>query len=547
MKKNLAVIVMLIIASFILVSCKDNYKKLDKNTDGEINIMLYNGDGTTVKNIGQKNYGVADITNRKVGMVYAVAKEFNKTYPNVKINLHAKNGDSWSENETWAQYRANYEQQNNTKIDIWSVTDLSSDTKRGLVSDLSIFENDPLYKEMNPALMGMLNYYGVQAGLPQYFAPWGVFVNKTLADQKNIDVPAPTWTLDEYTKFQNHSKKDEFYGGSDAPRSFIWTGSSSIAQQLAKQGTNGQPYIDLNSDEVRKLIPYITKWAQHTGWDQYVAGGMSNEFMNGNGWWWSNFFTKGQLLTHIGEPWMLGEYSNPETSQLMKDGVDWDYYPRPSTDKVTNTTGIVLDPIAIRNYAMDDKDSKLSDEEYKKLQIAYTFASFWVADTKAMEARQVTKYTDVQNNNAIKSVMDGGFPVTSGKKFDEQMDLWFKLETHAYFRDKTKTPGFHLILDLVKQGKIYDITDKAYPITYDDAGSTKSIIHEWNNITDPKYLTGDAEATSPLITDGQAFTDAVLAKLPEMNKLLNDRFKVAFDEIKDALKKYYNKTDKDFK
>ena len=28
----------------------------------------------------------------------------------------------------------------------------------------------------------MMNYYGFQAGLPQYILPWGVFVNKELAE-----------------------------------------------------------------------------------------------------------------------------------------------------------------------------------------------------------------------------------------------------------------------------------------------------------------------------------------------------------------------------
>ena len=116
-----------------------------------------------------------DIKDDKLGLMYAVTKEFNKHYPNVKINVHFKLGDSynWETKETWAQYRSNFEQQTGDKVDIWSVTDLAGDTQRGLVSDLSVFKDDAVYKSINPAFMNMLNYYGVQAGLPEYVIPWG--------------------------------------------------------------------------------------------------------------------------------------------------------------------------------------------------------------------------------------------------------------------------------------------------------------------------------------------------------------------------------------
>jgi len=41
------------------------------------------------------------------------------------------------------------------------------DVTKGLVADLSAFQNDPLYQTFNPAIMNMMNYYGFQGGLPQ--------------------------------------------------------------------------------------------------------------------------------------------------------------------------------------------------------------------------------------------------------------------------------------------------------------------------------------------------------------------------------------------
>ena len=70
--------------------------------------------------------------------------------------------------------------------------------------------------------------------------------------------------------------------------------------------------------------------------------------------------------------------SNPEHWGRVK-ADDWDIYPRPATDYQPCTVGVVLDPFVIYNYALDDGNPELSDEEYNKLKLAYTFATFCLA------------------------------------------------------------------------------------------------------------------------------------------------------------------------
>ncbi|MDY0276497.1 MAG: hypothetical protein RBQ97_00275 [Acholeplasma sp.] len=542
MKKFYALLVVLMATTLLLVGCSK--KELDKDASGEITVMLYNGDGNTYKDLGHQNLLVNEVTNKKLGTMYAVTKEFNKLYPNVKINVHFKQGASydWATNQTWAQYRENFETTENTKIDIWSATDLAGDTTRGLVSDLSVFEKYDSYKTFNPAIMGMLNYYGVQAGLPQYLVPWGVYVNKSLAEEKNIDVPDVDWTMEEYASFVKHKQDQVWYGTSEVPHRFLQTGISTFAQLLAKQGVDGD-FINVNNDETKALIPYLGDIAPYGVWNQIDAGNLDMSFAAENNWW-TGLFQQNKLLTHHGDPWSIGDLANPVTSKLIENGTDWDYYPRPSTAKVENTVGVVIDPIAIRNFAMDDKDAKLSDAEFAKLQIAYEFAAFWVADTRSWEARSKQQFMDATSKQLL-TTMDDSFPVTTGKNFDDQMDIWFELPTHQYFASAEKTPGFHKVLDLFKNGKVYDITDKAYPWNFDDNGSSKNIIDEWNQMLNPAYLAGEG-ATSPKVVDA-GWKDAVLAKLPEWNRLMNERFTTAFANLKESLKKYYGKTDKDFK
>ena len=51
------------------------------------------GDGQYYEDIGHMDWTKDDIKAQNVAAVYAVAKKFNETYPNVKINLFAKTGD----------------------------------------------------------------------------------------------------------------------------------------------------------------------------------------------------------------------------------------------------------------------------------------------------------------------------------------------------------------------------------------------------------------------------------------------------------------------
>ena len=80
-------------------------------------------------------------------------------------------------------------------------TDLPGMVQKGLVADLSIFSDDPLYKSLNTAILDRLSYGNMVAGLPQYLLPWGVYVNKSLAEDNNLDVPEPSWTIDDYSDF----------------------------------------------------------------------------------------------------------------------------------------------------------------------------------------------------------------------------------------------------------------------------------------------------------------------------------------------------------
>lgn len=549
MKKYLALVVLLV-AVFVLAGCKEKYQGLDKDVTGEVTILLWSGDGVFHEDIGKQNLTKDDLVSQNTATIYAVAKEFNKVYPNVKVNVMAKVGGPADGGTTWDQFKENFTLETGKTVDIWASTNLVDDVTRGLVADLSVFKDDPMYKSFNPGVMQMMNYYGIQAGLPQYLLPWGVYVNKSLADQKNIDVPEPNWTIEEYTDFVSNSQANVFYGSMDTPKSFIFTGTNTMAKQLL-QHKAGEDFINMNSAEVRALIPYIAEWSEHSVWPQWDKSASTEveenspmrPFMNANGWWSFNFFKNGALLTLDGDPWMLGDAANQTPGHWgTVQAEEWDIYPRPSTPYMGNSVGIVLDPLAIHNYALEDSNPELSDAEYAKLQLSYTFASFWIGDDASWEARKNQEFKD---GETYKTAINDSFPTVTGKAFERQMEIWFQAPTHQYFADKTKTPGFHKLMEVFEKGEFFDVSDKAYPWTYDNNGTKSEILREWNNFNLPDVLTGTPGATSPRRTDA-GFTDMVLSKLAGWNTLANERFLLATTALQQGLITHYGMKAADF-
>lgn len=545
--KKYSLILLIALTSLLLASCKKDrgYVGLDRNVEGEITVMLWSGDGSYIEDIGHKDFAPDELFGQNQATVYAVAKAFNQIYPNVKINVYAKTEGPDDDDGSWFQHRENFKNQYGKWPDIYASTDLAGDIGRGLVADLSRFKDDPLYKQLNPALMKMMNYYGFQAGLPQYILPWGVYVNKELAEQNNIDVPDPDWTMDEYIEFIEAAPGgDKFYGAMDVNMSFFNTGTTTINASLYNYDGTGD-HVNINSEEVRTLLTkYYKRWAENAVWAISDAGRLPDGFGDSFGWWSHLAFARNKVLTNDGDPWMMGDaaHPNPEHANRVQSN-DWDIYPRPATDYQPNTVGVVLDPIAVHNYCIDDGNPECTEEEEAKIKLAYTFAIFWIADTRAWQARADVQFLD---NGVLKSCMNDSLPVVVGEEFHKQMEIWYSVDIHQRFKDKDKMPGWHYVLELWEKGQVWDVSDKAYPMYFtDDSGQRKLNLHEWQNANTVEVAELIGVDTTLRRLDPQ-FVQKLIAKLPEWNQIANERFKKGDQELRTALKTFYGYTDKDF-
>ncbi|OKZ61158.1 MAG: hypothetical protein BHV88_23855 [Clostridiales bacterium 41_12_two_minus] len=103
-------------------------------------------------------------------------------------------------------------------------------------------KDDATYKKYNEALMSTLNYYGFQAGLPSYTIPGGIWVNKALAEDNNINVPKPDWSIDEYTRFVSKADGKTFWGSKGTPVDIVNLGTTTINKMIKEE--NAELVID---------------------------------------------------------------------------------------------------------------------------------------------------------------------------------------------------------------------------------------------------------------------------------------------------------------
>ena len=534
MKRTAMLAVVLVAAVVVMAGCAKKYEALDTGVSGEITYVSWSGDGSpTMFDIGHQELTADDLPNQVYAALYATAKEFNKIYPNVKINVWAREGNA---GEDWRQELENFKAEHGSYPDIYKAMDLAGDLASGLVADLSVFKEDPQFKKLNQKYVEQMNFYGFQAGLPDYIFPYGIFINKELAEQNNIDVPGPDWTIDEYTAFVASADNKTFWGDMDTPSDFIDLGTLELNYKMATYSGKGD-HVSLDSDAIKDLLSYIPRWAKTAVRPQNESGKMPEGVMNEYWWWGHKFFIENKLLVNSGDPWMIGDAASiVENNDLRVKSGDWDFYPAPTTKYNTQTTNIVVDPIGFHNYAMDDGNPEWSEEEKAKLQLAYTFAMFMISDDAAWKARSEQQFFD---GTAYRSAINDSLPVVTGEDFTRQMEYWYASDSHIALKDAARFPGFHRLMEIYSKGEITAINTKAYPYRVEENGTMIEAWEEW-------WYLGDPETVGAMRTDAN-WLDLIKAKLPDWNTKFNARFQQADQDLRNGLTRWYGFTEKDFK
>jgi len=496
--------------------------RLPYDTEGEITLFMWSGSGTFIRDIGRNYIPAEELMARQDAQVHAAAQVFNQIFPNIQINLYARESGPNDDGITWNQYRDNFQMEHGFFPCIFTIDNLADDVARGMVADLSIFEDDPRVQTFNNALLDLGRINGRLFALPQYLLPWGIFVNYDLAEAQNIDVPSPQWTLAEYVRFTGHSSHAEFYGAMSPLWVMADSGTRDFHYMLANRGA-GDPFVNVNSEATRNILAQVAVGHEHQVWPN---SGDIYEFM-GENWWWSHrFFRNGRLLTNSGDPWMMGALAAPGTDgTAVMNG--WDIFPRPATPYMPNHVGVVFDPISVRNFAMDDGNPVLNEEEYLRTAIAFEFVQFMTADTRSWEARANQQFN---TGDGMTFALHDSFPMVTGSAFDEQMAILFRGD-RSRFADANLMPGFQYVIHLWESGQIVNFSDKVVPWRHEVEGSTRPIMYEWGR----KYHIDIAGAWD----SEPHWIDNVLSRLPDWDRAFNERFAEGWAVLDNAIAQFY--------
>lgn len=524
--KKLLIAALLIATTLSLTACKKD-DSLDTEVSGEISLLTWAGDGIPYSDIGHQNFTAEDLTNVKVASIYATAKAFNEIYPNVKINYYGKLAGPDDGGVSWDQELANYKEKTTEYPSVFAISDTVQLLKQGVLADLSVYSDDETYQSINPDLLSQGNYYGMQATLPGYFIPHGIFVNPSIIEDEFLDEVSPDWTFDEFSDLvQNGTGFDDGYSGLSALPS-SWAKQMFIYDALFDNGE-----VDLDNDTVKDFFSEGMK-----EWDDYQFyghdDGEANTYFTDHGLWAPVAFSDGVVTVFPEEPWLISDFTL--ASGTMRGPEGFDLYPFPDYNGSGNTISTVTDPLGVYNYCNDDGDPECTEEEQLKLDIAYEFASFMIADTRAWQARADQEYGRINSDNVVTVVTgaaDGSLPVTTGDLFDEQLAIWYTIGNNSYFEE---LEGFNAVVDIIKAGGVKAISDKVYPWFYtDETTETRNMIFDefW-------YFYEIGEGDDAITLDQPEWQDTFDSKLSTWTDTFNERLDLAWGEVQDSLVSYY--------
>lgn len=278
---------------------------------------------------------------------------FTAKYPGIQVEIVQQNGP-WP--DILAAHKAD-----GTFPDLFWNPDVSGFIVSDYVADISMFKDDVDYGKWNAALAKAANYGGFQAAMPNKYFTSGVYINKTLLEQNNVDMPKLTWSVADYTNIA----KDLAATGADLrPLGWpLWNSNVCTPDGLARAIRDGKDF-DFGSAENIAL-----QTARQEQWKYSNDGLKGKDGKDYN-------FESGKVGMIDDMSWGIGAYAlnvNDGKGLLF----DWDYYPLPSLNAGGKQYQLAIsDFISIANIAMQDGDRTVSDAEKAKLTAAYVLLKY---------------------------------------------------------------------------------------------------------------------------------------------------------------------------
>ncbi len=247
-------------------------------------------------------------------VLQALIAQFEEAHPNIHVEFVPIDQGTWDEGLT------NLAAQGNLP-DVFWVFSVSAAVSNEWALDLTeFFEKDPDAQELYPTMVSGSKIGGKNYSYPAVLFPHMVFMNKTLFEKYNVELPSTDWTWDEYFDLAEElSHPEEYYFGVSNPL-YVDLFPAAINGNQGKFGWDGEAYHfdDAWIQAVEKRAEVINNKIC-----EWMSAEEKEAVLGDPGAWPPG---KGRTAMHTDWPWTMAMFN---TTVKTETGCDFVYYPLP--------------------------------------------------------------------------------------------------------------------------------------------------------------------------------------------------------------------------
>lgn len=261
----------------------------------------------TVAHWGQAEAGEPEV-------IEALIAQFEAAYPNINVEFVP------IDQATWDQGLTNLASTGNLP-DVFWVFNVPNAVANEWALDITYYmENDPDAQQLYPAMREAAKINGKNYSYPAVQFPHMMFMNKTLFEQYNVELPSINWTWDEYFDLAEELSHPEEYNFGVSNPLYVDLMPAAVNGNQGKFGWDGEKYnfdeawIEAVETRAEVINNKICEWMSEE----------EKEAVLGDPAAWPP--GKGRTAMHIDWPWTLAMF---KTTVSQETGCEYVFYPLP--------------------------------------------------------------------------------------------------------------------------------------------------------------------------------------------------------------------------
>ncbi|MGN0755293.1 MAG: ABC transporter substrate-binding protein [Aristaeellaceae bacterium] len=261
----------------------------------------------TVAHWGQAEAGEPEV-------IEALIAQFEAAYPNINVEFVPIDQDTWT-------VSLNNLASEGKLPDVFWVFNVPNAVANGWALDITeFFEKDPDAAELYPTMVSGSKIGGRNYSYPAVMFPHMMYMNVTLFEKYNVELPAIDWTWDDYFELADELSHPEEYNFGISNPLYTDLFPAAYNGNQGKWGWDGEKF---NFDEV--WVNAVEKRAEviNNKICEWMSADEKTAVLGDPGAWAPGM---GRTAMHIDWPWTIAQF---QTFRKDETGCEWVFYPLP--------------------------------------------------------------------------------------------------------------------------------------------------------------------------------------------------------------------------